>query len=341
MFKVYTASDFLYDLQSHIPNCNYTVELYVSEYDLLSISDILLELMGRKVNITVVISALTEKKSLRVVNLFNRMIQLGSNIYWSTDTQLYENDVHFAILDKKMGIKKTDFYTGEGNQSMLVFLNQLFDSNRTKAKEIELLTGEITITFNADKTFVKRNSGVVLSWEVKNAHQISLVGHQEGLDAIGKTSILVRKDTLFKLRANNKDRTVEKQLIVKVIKNKSIELTLEAYDPYLKEFVVLKSINEKRLEYLAFEKQKIRLSWICENMGALSEKLLGALPLEGEHEFILSHIFKFDFKFESIYGSNHTSIKISPVEDKSASQKQPEESSSLFSRFFRRKKNKI
>lgn len=335
MFRVYTASDFLYELHRTLPKCNFTLELLISEFDLISLEVPILDLINKKINVTIVISALNQKKSLRLVNLLNRIAHSGGIVYWNTDTQLYENDVHFVLQDKELAIKKSDFYTGEGTEGKLVFLNQLFDSSRAQANQIELLTGEIVMNFKADKTYVKRNSEVVLNWDIKNAHHISLVDHVENAEPNGKKILLIKEDSLFKLVARNRDSSVEKHLVVKVIKSNSLEITVEAYDNYLKEYVLLKSIENDQYTFLAFYEQKIKLSWVSNSIGALSEKLLGTLPIEGDHNFTLSRSFDFRFKFESIYGTQYTAVKVKPVQEKEEEEIKEEVSPSFFATLFR------
>ena len=156
MYKVYTATDFVYEINKNISKTKYTLQLFLSEYDFLAISDTILNLTNTEIDITVIISALTEKKSLRIVNLFNRIIQSGVAVHWNTDNDLYENDVHFAIIDKRFAIqKKSDYFKGEGAEAKIIFLSNLFDSFRLDSNEIKLLTGDITIKFETDKTFVK------------------------------------------------------------------------------------------------------------------------------------------------------------------------------------------
>ena len=316
MYKVYTATDFVYEINKNISKTKYTLQLFLSEYDFLAISGTILNLTNTEIDITVIISALSQKKSLRVVNLFNRIIQSGVTVHWNTDNNLYENDVHFAIIDKRFAIqKKSDYYKGEGAEAKIIFLSNLFDSFRLDSNEIKLLTGDISIKFETDKTFVQRNSYVNVSWDVKNAHRVSINSTNEDLEPKGKKAILINEDTILKIEAENREHKVSKQIIIKILKSSSIEFTVEAFDSIINEYVVLKSNNKKNYKYFAFHKQKIRISWANQNIGKLSEKLIGDLPLEGEHEFLLMQETKFFFKFDSIYGSKKYNFKISPVEE--------------------------
>ena len=275
MYKVYTATDFVYEINKNISKTKYTLQLFLSEYDFLAISDTILNLTNTDIDITVIISALTEKKSLRIVNLFNRIIQSGVAVHWNTDNDLYENDVHFAIIDKRFAIqKKSDYFKGEGAEAKIIFLSNLFDSFRLESNEIKLLTGDITIKFETDKTFVQRNTYVNVSWEVKNAHRISINNTYDDLEPKGKKAILINDDTILKMEAENREHKVSKQLIIKILQSSSIEFTVEAFDSIINEYVVLKSNNKRNHKYFAFCNQKIKISWANQNIGKLSEKIL-------------------------------------------------------------------
>ena len=100
----------------------------------------------------------------------------------------------------------------------------------------------------------------------------------------GKKAILINDDTILKM-AENREHKVSKQLIIKILQSSSIEFTVEVSDSIINEYVVLKSNNKRNHKYFAFYNQKIKISWANQNIGKLSEKLIGDLPLEGEHEF--------------------------------------------------------
>ena len=122
-----------------------------------------------------------------------------------------------------------------------------------------------------------------VSWEVKNAHRISINNRYDDLEPKGKKAILINDDTILKMEAENREHKVSKQLIIKILQSSSIEFTVEAFDSIINEYVVLKSNNKRNHKYFAFYDQKIKISWSNQNIGKLSEKLIGYLRLDGEH----------------------------------------------------------
>jgi hypothetical protein len=255
LYKIFTASDFVYELKKNIFKCNHSVQLFITEFDLLALSNEIIELLPKEKTIDIVISSLNQKKSLRMVNLFNRIIQSGGSVYWNENHDLYQNGVHFMILDKTFVINKSDHYVGESTEEKIKYLNNLFDNFRLSSNEIKLITGDISIKLEAEKTFVEKNKYVKIKWEVENAHRVSFENSKEELEHSDEMEILIKDDTVVKLEAENRENKQSKQLIIKVLKSKAVEITVEAMDQTLEEYLVLKGAGFQNEEYFAFQGQ--------------------------------------------------------------------------------------
>lgn len=247
MYKIFTASDFVYELKKNIFKCNHSVQLFITEFDLLALSNEIIELLPKEKTIDIVISSLNQKKSLRMVNLFNRIVQSGGSVYWNENHDLYQNGVHFMILDKTFVINKSDHYVGESTEEKIKYLNNLFDNFRLSSNEIKLITGDIFIKLEAEKTFVEKNKYVKIKWEVENAHRVSFENSKEELEHSDEMEILIKDDTVVKLEAENRENKQSKQLIIKVLKSKAVEITVEAMDQTLEEYLVLKGAGSWNL----------------------------------------------------------------------------------------------
>jgi len=313
--KIFTASDFIYDLKKNIFKGKHSLQLFITEFDFLALSDELLELLSTEITIDIIISSINQKKSLRLVNLFNRIVQSGGSVFWYENSDLYQNDVHFMILDKTFIINKSNHYVGESTEEKIKHLNSLFNNFRSDSDEIKLLTGEISIKLNAEKTFVEKNKHVKISWEVENAHRVSLENINDNLDYTGEMEILIKEDTVIKLEAENREKKLSKKLIIKVLKSSKVEIIVEAFDKSLEEYLVLKSAGLQKEQFYAFMGQQIRLSWTINTMGNFSERILGKLPLEGDHTFSLIQKSIYEFAFDSVYGTKKNKIIIIPVDE--------------------------
>ncbi len=315
MNKIFTASDFIYDLKKNIFKGKHSLQLFITEFDFLALSNELLDLLSTEMTIDIIISSINQKKSLRLVNLFNRIVQSGGSVFWYENSDLYQNDVHFMILDKTFIINKSNHYVGESTEEKIKHLNSLFNNFRSDSDEIKLLTGEISIKLNAEKTFVEKNKHVKISWEVENAHRVSLENINDNLDYTGEMEILIKEDTVIKLEAENREKKLSKKLIIKVLKSSKVEIIVEAFDKSLEEYLVLKSAGLQKEQFYAFMGQQIRLSWTINTMGNFSERILGKLPLEGDHTFSLIQKSIYEFAFDSVYGTKKNKIIIIPVDE--------------------------
>tara|TARA_A100001011_G_scaffold81659_1_gene84978 strand:+ start:15911 stop:16942 length:1032 start_codon:yes stop_codon:yes gene_type:complete len=313
--KIFTASDFIYDLKKNIFKGKHSLQLFITEFDFLALSNELLDLLSTEITIDIIISSINQKKSLRLVNLFNRIVQSGGSVFWYENSDLYQNDVHFMILDKTFIINKSNHYVGESTEEKIKHLNSLFNNFRSDSDEIKLLTGEISIKLNAEKTFVEKNKHVKISWEVENAHRVSLENINDNLDYTGEMEILIKEDTVIKLEAENREKKLSKKLIIKVLKSSKVEIIVEAFDKSLEEYLVLKSAGLQKEQFYAFMGQQIRLSWTINTMGNFSERILGKLPLEGDHTFSLIQKSIYEFAFDSVYGTKKNKIIIIPVDE--------------------------
>ena len=107
-YKILTASDFIYELWNNLPQVKHSLQLFIAEHDYYAISDQILDSLSSNITLDIVISSLNDRKSLRLVNLFNRIVQFGGCVYRKVDHNLYQNGVHFIIIYKTFIINKTD-----------------------------------------------------------------------------------------------------------------------------------------------------------------------------------------------------------------------------------------
>jgi len=77
LYKIFTASDFVYELKKNIFKCNHSVQLFITEFDLLALSNEIIELLPTERSIDIVISSVNQKKSLRLVNLSIELFNLA------------------------------------------------------------------------------------------------------------------------------------------------------------------------------------------------------------------------------------------------------------------------
>ena len=115
MFKIYTASDFVYQIEKNISLFKFSLELLINEDDLISVSKTLLTALDKEIDVEIIIVSESDKQSIRIFNLISRLIDCGAVVYWNKDPKILLNESFFLIYDKVNVI----------NKIYLVFLNNI------------------------------------------------------------------------------------------------------------------------------------------------------------------------------------------------------------------------
>ena len=300
MFRFYQTLNLNSEIEKELLRASHLAQLLIDEFDLFIISKSLLESVSKGINIELVVVSTTNNKSMKLVNLCKRLVDQDVTIYWKVDKTLFAKEDYFAIFDKQYlvcGRKQAEF---ESPEKLLRLKNDFFNGLSITSKKLNLLAGEIDINFNVDKSIVFSNYTIILDWNIKNAHEISINPILDKVEPKGTNSLLIKKDTKFTLQAKNKDNTVKKSIFVRVIKEKEIGFTLEVYDQILKDYITIRASSYDSGLFAAYFNQKIRISWDIPMIGKLIESKIGNLPLSGCHEFVLTQNESFFFTFKSI-----------------------------------------
>lgn len=323
MFRYYHTYNYTAEIDKELKRTNYLVQILVDEYDLFLLSKSLLGLLNREVNLEIVIISTTEKKSMKLVNLCKRLIDLNAQIFWKVDKDTFVKEDYFAIFDKQYLIcarKQVDF---ENTETLLRLKNDFFNGFCIPSSKLRLKSGEIEIQFAATSSIIYSNELAVLTWDIKNAHQVTIEPEIGAVGASGTKQFSLKKDTLFKISAKNKDHSSKKSLFIRVIDTKAIDFAVSAFDTHIKEYVQLTPSSQNDSNYAVYYGQKIRIYWDIGLIGKLTEAKLGNLPLQREHEFEISKNETFIFIFKTINNQQVKTINFYCFEDEGIADKKP------------------
>lgn len=315
MYHYHTASDFLYEVKQQFSKGKYHLELLLDELDFVLLSEDIIQLFDRSINVEIIVQGAENKKSLRLIHLFNRITQLGGTIHWIFDPRIDKELISYLILDKTYVISKSHLFLEVSTEEKIHSIQEMHTYFRTQAEPYRNLDGDISISFSVDKSIVTKGETVILQWEVKNANIISIEGIIEAVEASGKKAFTIESDRVFILQAENKYHKQSKKLYVKMIPEAVVDIRVKAYEPELDEYIELKAADSEKQHYYAFYDQNMCLSWETERMGVLHEKTLGTIALIGQHEFKLLAPADFEFLLSSMMGNHSQKIIIHPVEN--------------------------
>ena len=306
MFRFFHTFDLNSEIEKELKRTNYIVQLLLDEYDLYVLAKSLFEAIEKGVNIEIVIISTNNKKSMKLVNLCKRLIDLDAIIYWKVDKSLFVKEDYFAIFDKNYLIssrKQADFQDPE---KLLRLKNDFFNGLAISSKKLKLMAGEIDIDFNSDKSIVYVNEEIDLFWNTQNAHEVRITPNIGEVDVKGQYQTVIKESTKFVLEAKNKDHFSKKSILIRVLEEKEIGFTVTVLDPILKEFIQINPSSSDEGSFAVYFGQEVKISWTINMVGKLTETKIGNLPLQGSYAFESTENESFIFTFKTL---NNTQVK--------------------------------
>ena len=174
MFRSYTTYDLISELEKELLRDHRVVQLMIDEYDLFLLSRVLFEAIENELSIEIVVISTNHKKSMKLVNLCKRLIDLNVQIYWKVDKNLFVKEDYFAIFDKEYLISKREQTSFEDIDGLIRFKNDLFNGLSLDSKKLTMFDGDIQIEFDSDQSIIYPREEVVLRWDVLNAHEVEI-----------------------------------------------------------------------------------------------------------------------------------------------------------------------
>ncbi|MFL2639435.1 MAG: hypothetical protein ACJ0OB_04335 [Flavobacteriaceae bacterium] len=316
MFRHFTPSEFNSEIEKEIKRSSHLIQILSDEFGFLRSGMNLIESLNNQISVEFIIVSPNENKSMKLVNLAKNLIDNNATVYFIKSNDIYKSKDFFGIFDKSYLITKQKPNISYTNEELFRDRHSLFESISIESNKLNLLSGNIGISFKADKTVVNKNENFKISWSVKNSHEITI---NNGIGLVEKEGSLIRSienDTKFDLTAKNKDFKIKKSIYVKIYVEDDISISVNVYDNILKKFIEITPLSEFSDHYAVFKNQKIFLKWDINTDGKFSETNLGDLSLKGNHEFILSEHKEFIFTYLTINNKKVKKIILHGFDDK-------------------------
>lgn len=315
MFRSFFTQHIAVEVDKELKSLRYGIQLVTDEADLLFLTKSILEITKKQIQIELVIVSNTEDKSLKITNSMKRLVDSGVDIYWYNMTNVKENFNLFAIIDKSYFIS-TDSSNSHDSKEFLV-RSKVDEFNQIKkiAHPVKLYTGNIIVNYTVDKTIVHPHENALLTWSVENAHTVTIVPDLGEVPLKGSKLVTIGKSIKYQLTAKNSNSEIQRTIFIKVITLSVINYIVEVFDPILKDFIKLESMNTEILKFGVYSNQKIRIIWETETEGNLKEQSLGTLPSNGTYEFIAKENTYLSFEFTSRAEKISTIIHFVTFED--------------------------
>lgn len=315
MFRYHTSDDLIDEINIELLRTQYSTQILVDENDLYFLSESLIKVLLNNLGMEIIIISNSNKKSLKLFNLCKRLIDGGAYLYWYKNNILYNQEAFFGIFDKSYVIGRRSEDVIESAEEYVRSKTNFFKTILLDSEKIKLLSGEIEISFEADRTIVYKNESVNFKWEVRNADHVGINNEIGDVPSVGEFSKIVKSDITFELFAKNKDLNYSKKVYIRTIETKDIEIGVSAYDPVINEEIPLESSSLNPGHYGVYFGQEIKMNWSINMIGKFREQALGNLPLEGSHAFEIFQETKFIFTFNSLEDRQIKNIIFHPKED--------------------------
>ena len=317
MFRYYYTNDLISELEKELLRDHSIVQLMIDEYDLFLVSKSLFEAIEEGISIEIVVISTSNKKSMKLVNLCKRLIDLNVQIYWRIDKNLFVKEDYFGIFDKEYLISKREQPNFDDAEGLIRFKNDFFNGLALDSKKLSMFDGDIQIQFESNRSIIYPKEEIVLSWEVLNAHEVQIEPLDKKFESKGVQNILIDEDTKFTLTAKNKGNIQKKTVFIRVLKIKEIHFDIEVLDPVINEYITINSSSTEDERYAVYLGQKVKISWNIKMIGKLIESKLGNLPLSGFHEFEIFKDTEFNFIFKSLKSTQSKNISLHCFKDSS------------------------
>lgn len=317
MFRFYYTYDLISELEKELLRDHRIVQLIIDEYDLFLVSKALFEAIDNGLSVEIVVISTSHKKSMKLVNLCKRLIDLNVQIFWKVDKNLFVKEDYFGIFDKEYLISKREQPNFDDAEGLIRFKNDFFNGLALDSKKLSMFDGDIQIEFESDRSIIYPKELITLKWEVFNAHEVEINPLNRKFDAKGVEEVLVEEDTKFTLTAKNKGTIQKKSVFVRVLKIKEIHFDVEVLDPVIQEYIAISSSSTEEERYAVYLGQKVKISWNIKMLGKLLESRMGNLPLSGFHEFEILKDTEFSFVFKSLKTTQRKNISLYCFEDSS------------------------
>ena len=302
MFRYFHSHDFNSEIEKQAIRSSHLIQIFTDEFGFLRLEESLLNKLKEGVNVELVVISPDKKKSIKLVNLAKRIIDLNGEIFFINDKKIFDLKDFFGLFDKTYLISKLESKNFISYESLIREKNSFFEILSVKSNLINLYSGNIDAFFKSDKTVLKKGESFELNWNVDNAHEVMINNDIGIVSNKGSVFKSVDFDTKFELIARNKDFEIKKSIYIKIYDDDEISIFVKVHDKTLDRLIEVSSITVSKLceSYAVFDGQIVELSWNISTNGRLYESVLGDLDLRGSYRFKLDKYKSFIFTYLTV-----------------------------------------
>lgn len=300
------------ELNQQIRNFHRKAQLLVDGLTFLKLGNSILKAqMGDKF-FELIVFLPTGYRTLEAANLLYRLVQGGAKV-GVLEVEIFNQELEqFAIFDSKILISNKLHEVEKNVFQLLIEKQNDFERIMMASLPVNASSQDIKMKFLANRYFVARGEEVELSWNIENADSTQLNPGNYEIQAVGNSSFLIEKDTLFTITSRNAKNKTTLSIFIKAIDENQFFLIVSVFNRELSAYVKIDSITDSDLSFAVYRGDLIRVEWACKSAVSLTELGLGKLKNLGFHNFIATENRAFNFNVEMFNGSFNKELKIYP-----------------------------
>lgn len=316
---LYWPNEWGAEVASQLRKVQTQLQMVVGVTDFQRMEPELFRLVNRGVYLELIVCQRSLERTIKQYNVLKRLALSGVEVHVLPLNDAGDRYEHFAIFDRKHLV--SDTYHEDVNDYIELIERQsmLFRRLCSNAEKVNPALDDVRIRFESTATEVGQGETVRLHWEVQNADFIELDPGVGAVEPLGNFSTPILEDTLFRIKASNKSGILMKSVLVRLRHEPTIRLTLSVMQPGTSLSIPLESAFPHRHSYAVLRGDRLRLEWNALASGALAEKRLGRLRMEGEHDFVVFNDEKFTFTLTTAFGEKTVEVEVVAMEDRVSS----------------------
>jgi hypothetical protein len=304
------------EVASQLRKVHTQLQMVVGVPDFQKMETELFRLVNRGVYLELVVCQKSLERTLKQTNVLKRLALSGVEVHILPLNEPAERYESFAIFDRRHLVSDTYHQEVPDHLELIRRQSALFQRLASQSEKVNPALDDVRIRFESNATEVGEGETVQLYWEVQNADFIELDPGVGAVEALGNHSTPILEDTLFRIKASNKSGILMKSVLVRLRQEPTLRLTLSVVQTGTSLSIPLESAFVNRHSYAVLRGDRLRLEWSALASGVLTEKRLGSLRLEGEHDFVVFNDEKFTFTLSTAFGEKSVDLDVVAMEDR-------------------------
>jgi len=312
---LYWPEDWATEVAAQLRRVQAQVQLILTAADFQAMEAELFRLVNRGVYVEMVLLERAADRQLRYVNVRKRLVLSGVEVVSLNLQEKEAGPERFAIIDRKHLISPSDHGEVADVMALVVDRTRFFRRIFQSGERMDPALDEVQIRLQCPVEEADPGQPVEISWDVRNADFIEMDPGVGPLEPEGRLSIPLYEDTLFRIKAGNRNGMRMKSLLVRLAQPSLLRVSVSVQDPATRLYIPLESAFSGRYSYAVLRGDQIRIEWASPASALLSEDRLGSIASVGDHNLRVFRDEKYIFTLKTTFGDERVELDIVTMDE--------------------------